>query len=377
MRQVNDLMRRAFERFQHHRWTPFWYDFRRLQIDRIQRLFTDPEAVDIEVFTREFWRWGPYIEFESVRTNFLHLKLDTVPVGWPSRLLLAIKSGFVDLHGNYMFQQPVAIFDTNSTDTADKTRRIRKALEVLNDSTLTPEHKAHALVAIDGFGASNATELVSIFHPDTYAVCNLRSRIAVNKLLEAGLKVDHPPLNEIDQFQVLAHHLKAQLVARDLIELDWFFNDISYRDWSANDFAEAFAPLAEADLDAEGELADIPLDSPPDEQGRAEWRKVLRTHLAYERSQALVQQAKKRFKATHGRLYCEVCAFDFSKAYGDLGEGYIEAHHTKPISELNSGDLTYISDLVMVCANCHRMIHRRRPWLRPDELRQLLATAPC
>jgi 5-methylcytosine-specific restriction enzyme A len=31
-----------------------------------------------------------------------------------------------------------------------------------------------------------------------------------------------------------------------------------------------------------------------------------------------------------------------------------------------------IDDLALICANCHRMIHRVAPWLSPDELRAAL-----
>jgi predicted HNH restriction endonuclease len=61
-----------------------------------------------------------------------------------------------------------------------------------------------------------------------------------------------------------------------------------------------------------------------------------------------------------GRLVCEVpgCGFDFAKVYGALGDGYAEVHHRRPLAELESGQETTLSDLAVVCANCHRMIHR-------------------
>jgi putative restriction endonuclease len=34
--------------------------------------------------------------------------------------------------------------------------------------------------------------------------------------------------------------------------------------------------------------------------------------------------------------------------------------------------ITKVDDLALVCANCHRMLHRRRPWLNPADLRNLL-----
>ena len=73
-----------------------------------------------------------------------------------------------------------------------------------------------------------------------------------------------------------------------------------------------------------------------------------------------------------GTLECEVCGFDFKSTYGELGDGFAECHHTKPISELMPGEKTKITDLSIVCANCHRMIHRSKPWLRIEELKQLM-----
>lgn len=57
---------------------------------------------------------------------------------------------------------------------------------------------------------------------------------------------------------------------------------------------------------------------------------------------------------------CVVCDFDFEKVYGEVGEGYIHVHHTKPLSEINSEyEVDPIADLRPVCPNCHSMIHRR------------------
>ena len=53
----------------------------------------------------------------------------------------------------------------------------------------------------------------------------------------------------------------------------------------------------------------------------------------------------------HGNLICEVCGFNFESHYGELGEGYIEGHHTKPISEMDHNEETRIEDIALVCAN--------------------------
>lgn len=106
--------------------------------------------------------------------------------------------------------------------------------------------------------------------------------------------------------------------------------------------------------------------------GFPEGRLLLRLHRARERSSKLREAAKKRAAAEHGRLFCVVCGFDFFATYGRLGEGYIECHHTKPVSELTQDSKTKIEDVALLCANCHRMVHRRRPWLTLAHLVELL-----
>jgi 5-methylcytosine-specific restriction protein A len=100
-----------------------------------------------------------------------------------------------------------------------------------------------------------------------------------------------------------------------------------------------------------------------------------RLHQARERNRKLVKQAKELAKQKHGGLHCEVCGFDFKVAYGALGADYIECHHTVPVSELEPGTKTKLSDVAMLCANCHRMVHRKRPWLRLSDLARLLQKA--
>ena len=73
-----------------------------------------------------------------------------------------------------------------------------------------------------------------------------------------------------------------------------------------------------------------------------------------------------------GKLSCEVCGFDFKARYGDLGEGYAECHHTIPVSQLKKQQKTKLSDLSILCANCHRMIHRSRPMLSIEQLKEQL-----
>lgn len=97
----------------------------------------------------------------------------------------------------------------------------------------------------------------------------------------------------------------------------------------------------------------------------------VRSHRHRERSRELVTMAKELFRMRNqDRLFCEVCGFDFGKMYG--APDFIEVHHRIPLRDLQPGTKTKLSDLAMVCANCHRMLHRGNPWPSINELKQKL-----
>ena len=94
-----------------------------------------------------------------------------------------------------------------------------------------------------------------------------------------------------------------------------------------------------------------------------EGRRLYALHRKLERNPKIARLVKnKRLKET-GDLCCEVCKFSFCKKYGVIGVGFIEAHHTIPLSEVKGQRLTKIKDIALVCSNCHRMLHRANPIL--------------
>lgn len=136
--------------------------------------------------------------------------------------------------------------------------------------------------------------------------------------------------------------------------------------------AEMASLLEWGDAGIAEELED-PASAPA--SGYLEGGLTLRTHLHRERNQGLVAAAKAAFKKQHGRLFCEVCGFDFAAVYGDLGAGFIEAHHDSPLADRVGSSETRAEDLRMVCGNCHRMLHRRlgKAGMDVGSLRQLLS----
>ena len=118
---------------------------------------------------------------------------------------------------------------------------------------------------------------------------------------------------------------------------------------------------------------DIQIDSEFEEEA-SEGKVITRIHQTYERDTKLVRKKKERVLKEKGKLDCEVCGFNFTERYGNRGEEFIECHHTKPVSEIGESGKSNIDDLALLCSNCHRMIHRKRPWINVDELKRLLQT---
>jgi 5-methylcytosine-specific restriction endonuclease McrA len=115
----------------------------------------------------------------------------------------------------------------------------------------------------------------------------------------------------------------------------------------------------------------IPLIHEDEESRHPEGAASYRLHRQLERDTSLAEKAKQKRLAETGCLSCDVCGFDFEQEYGELGAGYIEAHHTVPVSQLTGDTKTQLSDLALVCSNCHRMLHRGPRLLTIDELRAL------
>lgn len=89
-----------------------------------------------------------------------------------------------------------------------------------------------------------------------------------------------------------------------------------------------------------------------------------------ERDPKLREQKLKLVSIEGREIACEVCEFNFELTYGARGRGYIEVHHVTPL-HVSGVVQTLLEDLVLLCSNCHRMIHRSG-WLRPEELKALV-----
>jgi 5-methylcytosine-specific restriction protein A len=133
----------------------------------------------------------------------------------------------------------------------------------------------------------------------------------------------------------------------------------------------ARAIAASLDQENDSDLIETDIDDGTDEA--AEGRVLTGKHRRRERNRKLVERKKQQALRNLGKLLCEACGFDFGAQYGQRGSGFMECHHTKPLSTLVEGAKTHLKDLALVCANCHRMIHRGKHWLSIEELRHALS----
>ena len=93
-----------------------------------------------------------------------------------------------------------------------------------------------------------------------------------------------------------------------------------------------------------------------------------RRHIVHElarRDPRLVKDARRE----HGTT-CLVCGFSFGTFYGERGRDFIEVHHLKPIAA--GRRRTSTKDVTVVCANCHRMLHRGPSIMTVSKLKRIV-----
>ena len=89
----------------------------------------------------------------------------------------------------------------------------------------------------------------------------------------------------------------------------------------------------------------------------------------YERDRAL---RDKKVKANNGNCSCSICGFNFEKVYGELGKGFIHVHHLIPLHQIGRSHNVDLDKLILVCPNCHAMLHRKKELVEPETLKKKL-----
>lgn len=88
--------------------------------------------------------------------------------------------------------------------------------------------------------------------------------------------------------------------------------------------------------------------------------------VIYERSSQLRQLARQHFLSADGLLYCDCCHYEYTHFHSEpFNQSCIEIHHIKPLYLYEDSDIekTFqqaLNNLMPVCPNCHRLIHRNK-----------------
>jgi hypothetical protein len=102
-----------------------------------------------------------------------------------------------------------------------------------------------------------------------------------------------------------------------------------------------------------------------------ETNRRLVSHYRIDRSRKIRVAKVGLFEMHHGRIFCENCNFDFEEKYGERGKGFTEVHHILSLAALLPNTITSLNDLMLLCANCHRMVHWKQPMISVETLKEI------
>lgn len=216
--------------------------------------------------------------------------------------------------------------------------------------------------------------LTAVFHPDTFAADLLRAmsdsseekRVSFShlagSLVASGLTIafrldgqDHDP-SRPEQWPTAWETLALSVETRPHdIDRGAVSEEVADVALAASSLVLSLLPLQEEEPGETSTVGDL--------EGR-------RTEVAtsrYERSPAN-RAACIALKGTR----CSACGLLLEDRYGSLARGYIEVHHSTPVSELANSPVDIARDLHPLCPNCHAMVHRENPPIEVARLRAIL-----
>lgn len=101
-------------------------------------------------------------------------------------------------------------------------------------------------------------------------------------------------------------------------------------------------------------------------------------HLLTSQHRFRDQRLRKKLlgRTADNHLVCEICGFTPPSLVRPLRESFFEAHHIRPLSDSEGVTSTRVADMSLLCAGCHRFIHRlaviERRWVSIAEARSTL-----
>jgi 5-methylcytosine-specific restriction protein A len=186
------------------------------------------------------------------------------------------------------------------------------------------------------------------------------------------LETTHPPLNlEIGRYaKRIASKYDINFTERS--EKQFKFWDLFFNGWDeGTKFIWQLRPELKNALEKTNLTGDFSYPEELPEVVEMEFYEGLKKTVivnSYERNSKARELCVKHWKAI-----CVICDFDFEKAYGEIGKGFIHVHHLTPVAQIGK---TYqvdpIKDLIPVCPNCHSIIHKKEPPYSIEEMKKML-----
>lgn len=117
-------------------------------------------------------------------------------------------------------------------------------------------------------------------------------------------------------------------------------------------------------------LPNAPSDQQPDEEEEEKHRLEGRMTEAKVMRRQRNQKARQQCLEASG-YKCYICGFNFEETYGEIGKGFLEVHHIKPLASYDDEHPIPLSELCALCSNCHSMVHRKKEVLDVEELKRI------
>jgi 5-methylcytosine-specific restriction enzyme A len=124
------------------------------------------------------------------------------------------------------------------------------------------------------------------------------------------------------------------------------------------DWPEKLIGIAMRIVDAASKLepSDFSQTDPSEEEIYYEGNIVFTLHKKRERNRQLRKKLIKQ--RSEVGLSCEICGLKKPHLSQPIQESLFEAHHTIPLAEAEEQRTTRLRDLALLCACCHRAIHK-------------------
>jgi 5-methylcytosine-specific restriction protein A len=169
----------------------------------------------------------------------------------------------------------------------------------------------------------------------TSATAFPKAKIDLDSVSQGSLSADYEAGNIVAKYYAADNLPEEKVLQSDLFQLLSLYEQLSYS------------------TGADGKTG---LEPEEQDNNFIEDYTAFRFHRRMERNPMLAKMVKK----VHGYT-CEACRINFSKIYPGIKKNrYIEAHHLIPIATLKGQKVPRNpkTDFAVLCANCHRMIHR-------------------